>query len=424
MKGGPKTWDEFEKKPVSVNSACISLDGTRIAAVFADKTLRIYDATTGEAIHPPFEIDENPRSVVFSPNGKLVASGGQGLRLWNVQTGEEVESFDIDVYSLAFSPDGACIAAGCGRLPFSMDDSDGDEVMEDGEVRARSQRKDDWFASDFRDRKEVRKCKEVREGTEGSYNIRVINLELAKIPYFYDDGFKLIPWLGLGWSIKLLKGEVRPSPFQGHMNTVCAVAFSADGTKIASSSGGSTVGVWDVSTGLRRTFRTTCHNRSVSFSGTTLLNLSVDRYPPDKDASIIAFSADGRFLALRPSDSFFSACRIWDTSTHQTLVHLVGHKPGPHSVIFFPDGKQILSASKDGTIRVWDVALLQERGEMDGWHCLWGVPWVLSPEDKYLFWTPLPFRHARNTLVIGECPKIDFSNFVHGDEWVKCRELL
>ena len=76
MKGGPQTWDEFKEEPVDVVRACISLDGTRIAAVFADGTLCIYDSTTGEAILPPFKVDENPRSVVFSPDGKLVATGG------------------------------------------------------------------------------------------------------------------------------------------------------------------------------------------------------------------------------------------------------------------------------------------------------------------------------------------------------------
>ena len=125
MKGGPQTWDDFEKEPVSVIRACISLDGTRIAAVFADKTLCVYDATTGEAIFPPFEVDECPLSVIFSRDGKLVASGGEALRLWNVQTGEEVESFDINVYSLAFSPDGTCIAAGCDRRDIDEEDSDG-----------------------------------------------------------------------------------------------------------------------------------------------------------------------------------------------------------------------------------------------------------------------------------------------------------
>ena len=113
MKGGPQTWYELEVEPVSVKRACISHDGTRIAAVFADRTLCTYDTKTGEAIFPPFKVDEYPRSMIFSRNGKLVASGGQTLRLWDVKTGKRVQRFIINVYSLALSPDGTCIAAGC-----------------------------------------------------------------------------------------------------------------------------------------------------------------------------------------------------------------------------------------------------------------------------------------------------------------------
>ena len=69
---------------------------------------------------PPFEVDEYPWSAIFSPSrdGKFVALGGQVLRLWNVQTGEKVESFDIDVYSFALSPDGTCIRK-LGKVRFS-----------------------------------------------------------------------------------------------------------------------------------------------------------------------------------------------------------------------------------------------------------------------------------------------------------------
>ena len=195
--------------------ACISLDGTRIAAVFADKTLCIYD-TRGEVILPPFKVDEKPRSVVFSPDGKLVALGGEALRLWNVQTGEEVESFDINVTSLAFSPDGICIAAGCS--------------------------KDVW---------------------SGSYNIRVIDLELAKISDLHTN----VSISSGNGGIKLLKGEVQQSPFKGHNNHIYSIAYSGDGKNIASSSDDSTVRVWDVSTGSRRTFSTASNwISSVAFS--------------------------------------------------------------------------------------------------------------------------------------------------------------
>ena len=412
MKGGPQTWDDFEKEPVSVIRACISLDGTRIAAVFADKTLCVYDATTGEAIFPPFEVDECPRSVIFSRDGKLVASGGEALRLWNVQTGEEVESFDINVYSLAFSPDGTCIAAGCDRRDIDEEDSDG----------------------------------------RGSYNIRVINLELAKASYFHDRMF--IPSGGEG--IQLLRGEVPPSPFKGHENDVYYIAYSADGKQIASSSDDGVVRVWDVSTGKSRTFDAKSeldkeelgypHGPvAIAFSpdstelvlGTALFNLSTGScdlfaFGGSWDiVSSIAFSADGRFLASG-AGAFF----IWNTSNYETIAQLVGHTSFATSVDFFPDGKQIMSASEDGTIRVWDVdsALLEERKERDDWQMQMeevyvgsghhANGWIIGTKEERIFFTPLPFRHVRNTLVIGKCMTIDFSNFVHGDEWVKCREPL
>ena len=135
-----------------------------------------------------------------------------------------------------------------------------------------------------------------------------------------------------------------------------------------------------------------------------------------------AFSADGRFFA---SGSLNAAC---DPSAHQTAVQLIGHTDHVPSAAFFPDDKQIMWASHDGTNRVWDVEWLEERGKMDasGWRMKLDVDgfWILGPEGEDIFWTPLPFRHARNTLVIGKCLKIDFSNFVHGDEWWKCQELL
>ena len=392
MKGGAQTWNELQERPVAsaVMRACLSLDGTRIAAVFADETLCIYDATTGLVILPPFEVGKNPRSVIFSRDGKLVASGGQALQLWNVQTGEEVESFDISVYSLALSPVDTCIAAGC----------------EGGYITG--------------------------DGGDGSYNIRIINFELAKTSYTRAHVF--IP--SGGGAIKLLKGEVWPSPFEGHLNDVFSVAYSPDGKEIASSSDDWTVRLWDVSTGSRRTFRGNSNwIYSVAFSpdctqiasDNMLFNLSTGSRTPhafgrsEQAVYSFAFLADGRYLA---SGSFNAACQIWDTSTHQSLVHLVGHKNRVPSVAFFPDGKQMMSASHDGTIRVWDIEFLEEREEMDEWRMHWAGHWILGPEGVHIFWTSLPFRHARNTLVIGECPKIDFSNFVHGDEWVKCREPL
>ena len=399
MKGGPQTWDELEEEPISVKRACISLDGTRIAAVFADKTLCIYDTTTGDAILSPFKVDEYPRSVIFSRDGKLVASGGQALRLWNVETGNEVESFDINVYSLALSPNGSCIAAGC-----------------------------EGIGKPYADKREV---------LDGSYNIRVINFQLEKISHA-PNIFMLDPSGPGRRRVTRLNGEVSPSPFEGHRNQVNSVAYSADGMLIASSSDDQTVRVWDVSNGSRRTFK--AHSKwihSVAFSpdgtqivsDTGLFNLFTGNFTPhafgntEQEVLSFAFSADGRFLA---SGSFSAACQIWDMKSHQTVVRLLGHTDDVTSVASFPDGKQLMSASKDGTIRVWDIELLENRGETVGWRIDLNVDkhWILGPDKEHFLWVPLPIQHARNPLIIGRYLKIDFANFVHGDEWWKCGEPL
>ena len=387
MKGGPQTWDELNKESVSVERACITLDGTSIAAVFADKTLCVYDATTGEAILPPFKVDEIPRTVILSRDGNFVALGGQALRLWNVQTGEEVGIFHIKVCSLALSPDGTCIVAGCAR---------GYRTEGDG---------------------------------YGSYNLRIINLELALRP-------KVSPHLIPSEGRTQLKGEVPPSPFEGHEGNVYSVAYSPDGKQIASSSNDGTVRVWDVSTGERRALRAPINriDRLVfSPDGTQiaadigLFNLSTGSFTPHafkirESVDSLAFSADDRLIASGYyKDRDDKVCCIWD---HKSVLRLVGHTAHVPFFAFFPNGKEILSASKDGTIRVWDVELLEEREEMDRWRNGLYRYWIHGSKEERLFWTPLPFRHTRNTLVIGKHLDIDFSNFVHGDEWVKCREPL
>ena len=484
MKGGPQAWDDFEKKPVSVTRACISLDGTRITAVFADNTLCTYDATTGEVILPLFKVSGNPRSVIFSRDGKLVASSGKALRLWNVETGEKVDSFYITgkVYSLAFSPDGTCIAAGCrGRdideVDSDVDEEDSDVDEEDSDVDEEDLDVDEEESDvdeedsdvdeedsdvdeedldvdeedsdvdeedldvDEEDSDVDEEDSDVDEDGRGRYHIRVINLELAKASYFYAH----LPSGGEG--IKLLKGEVPPSPFEGHGIGVQSVAYSPDGKQIASSTKDGVVRVWDVSTGESRTFDASngimkAWNYPVAFSpdGTklvsdaTLINLSTGSCTPGafrkrlRIISSIAFSADGRFLALGSSGAAF---QIWDASTRRMIVQLVGHTDIVSSVDFFPDGKRMMSASEDGTIRVWDVhsALLEGPWEeMDDWGIdTSSIKWngmIVDSDDKCIFFTPLHFRHARNTLVIGKCMTIDFSNFVYGDEWVKCREPL
>ena len=87
-----------------------------------------YELFLGDKQHKVTEADETVYvdDVVFSPDGKLVASGsyGQSVAVWEVDTGKLLYEFDHELYSdfLTFSPDGQLLAATGDHLAvWSMD---------------------------------------------------------------------------------------------------------------------------------------------------------------------------------------------------------------------------------------------------------------------------------------------------------------
>jgi hypothetical protein len=75
--------------------------------------------------------------------------------------------------------------------------------------------------------------------------------------------------------------------------------------------------------------------------------------------------------------------RVWDVATGQKLPPLKGHTGGVWGVAFSPDGKQLASASQDGTVKVWDAATGQILHTLEG-HSggVWGV--AFSPDGRRL----------------------------------------
>jgi WD40 repeat protein len=193
---------------------------------------------------------------------------------------------------------------------------------------------------------------------------------------------------------------------KGHSAEVGGLAFSPDGKLLLTSSEDGTLIIWDVETGelLRSLPDFTIFKVSFSPEGArravaTFNGLQIWMYTPDSadlisleqsqailtipDGSSGIFSPDGKYLAApRFGIASGNAIKLWDATTGQELLTLLGHTDWLGGLAFSPDGKRLASTSLDGTVRIWSLTPGEETVAITGPGAGYGTRVVYNPNGK------------------------------------------
>ncbi|KAJ3124687.1 general transcription repressor [Nowakowskiella sp. JEL0407] len=374
------------EKSIDHNSVvcCVkfSNDG-RYLATGCNFATRIVDVSNGQTVcvlENKSEKDDYVRSISFSPDSKMIATGTEDrvIRIWDIKSKTvkfEMVGHDQDIYCIDWSRDGKVIVSGSGDKTVKVWDA------EKGTLMMTLRTDQDPTISD----PNVSLIPHGQPGNPGVTGVAIRGLDCRVVVAGSLDKMVRL------WDLRTGRLLER---FESHQDSVYSVAFSPDGQSIASGSLDGTIIVWDLSPSTTNLlskpvselddFRpkvTTTYRQcfaghrdfvlSVAFAGTNASLGRVDyRGEPvagqsdvlsevewvvsaSKDKHVVFWDARGVPSPVNLEESMSS--NVNSNPKNAAMFALRGHGNSVISVALSPNGGLIATGSGDSKARIWRV---------------------------------------------------------------------
>ncbi|KAF7118472.1 hypothetical protein CNMCM5793_007993 [Aspergillus hiratsukae] len=283
------------------------------------------------ALEQTLQHPESVGQVAVSPDGSLLAvvCFRRGIFLWDTATGQQIMKMDNDAVAvdIAFLDNGSKLAAACYTGAVTLWDTCTGQVLQTQTIGYPGRIQSAAFSSDS----------PALAYTAVRSSIRLENLDTGQTEQILevDDDGSIVCFRAMeaGTNERATQyKQLNSCP----VSSAYALAYSSEGTKLASGDGDGRVVLWDLTD-----------------DGMVDKELS----PGHSDViRHLAFSPDDTKLLSSSEDR---TIRVWDVALGETEQILQGHSASISSVAFFPDGSRVASASSDFTARVWNIALKQ-----------------------------------------------------------------
>ncbi len=398
--------------PRAAQCFALSDDGSRIATGGVDKTVRLWERATGNALRTLGGHTGAVTALAFDPSGRTLASAAADLtiRLWDTVGGQAIATmightdrinrlqFSADGSALLSASDdgslrlwrrepyeGACVLRDHTNYVYAVAFTrDGSRILSggwDGMVRV-------WDAADGR-----------ALGAAPCGRGLITALGVSPDGRMFASGQKAD---GTGrvssimlWDLATTRPLTELAQTEGEISDL---VFSPDGVRLYAGREGMGLDEFDLTTtppGHRELVkgsapgvalspdggRLACAQLNGSISIITLPSGGIIRRLEGHRARVraVAFHPTLPLLASASDDG---AARLWDLDAG-SAVELQGHADKVYALAFAPDGRRLATGSEDTTIVLWDVETGDELTRLRG-HDAYVYSLVFSPDGSML----------------------------------------